>query len=254
VLRFETPETLGEKKPYPLDPEVAEALGANEKQPAQAMKSIDFTLGSGNLVTLTSDQTKTPPNSSQADVREEGGIWGGSFRYGVLKNLDLKLQTNLNDRPLELFGKFQILGSPRVEAEDGFKLAVQGGVGVISINKEQQPLFESKVLYQTTLTSVRADAGLLAGYRFSPVVLVYSSHFASQISDTFSWEEKLNLDKSRLQSLDGKMLSTLWSHLLGMELLSGGTSFSIEGGLAYHRLPSASRRGTFLGGRLAFFF
>lgn len=104
---------------------------------------------------------------------------------GVIPSVDLHLRNN-GDSPLMFISKWQFIGNHLNAAENGFKMAIWGGVGsmeedegsLIVENETQKKTFNGKIKVTPW------ELGLSFGHRFAPRALVYSNALYAKYPST----------------------------------------------------------------------
>ena len=160
INRFDSPETTGKLGRV----EVAGSGGAEDE------------------ITLTSDYTVTPPNTTNPYlvVGTFARVLGG---VGLLESLDVEVR-NFD----ELWAKWQIIGDPRLTAQAGnFALAVTGGAGYGQTTSTNSSLFNPNVTGSLSETQDWVDGAIVLGYRFAPIFLVYGGPFARATYYNGNW-------------------------------------------------------------------
>jgi hypothetical protein len=120
-------------------------------------------------VTTSIDSTSVASSTHSVDTYED---FGGVLSYGIFDRLDLGITVDLW-MPSIVFGKFQVLGAAKPEADAGnFSFSLLGGIGNSSGKTET-----SDTLFTTQHGTIITDSasvyqvGGLLGYRFSKAVL-----------------------------------------------------------------------------------
>lgn len=150
ITHFDTPETIGESVRFKADT----AYVASDE------------------VVLTNDYTLTGPS-----VTNPVSIgWTPYVRFGGGMSLNDRFDLELKSLKA-LQGKFQFIGTPRSRAEkDNFSLAVTGLLGFDNQSSTSSG-FSNNNTYQVKHNAVPLQLGLIAGYRFDKLFLMYVGGF-----------------------------------------------------------------------------
>lgn len=150
--RLETPETYGRQLAFQVD------LGI------QGSNSLGLT----SDYTLSPVDTESPSYSRSTDLKFGVGV-------GVAERFDLAIKTAW-DSPMQLQGKYQLLGEPRGTARTGnSSLAVTAAIGNHSQGGNSGDFDGTDDSYD--MTAYMADASVIAGYRFTDTGLVFGGPF-----------------------------------------------------------------------------
>lgn len=111
-------------------------------------------------------------NDDQALERTTNfGVQAG---LGIVPMFDVLVRDN-GDSPAMLVGKVQVLGSSLKERQDGFKLALWGGVGSMDEDEGTMTISSggSSRTYSGKIEVTPWELGTSVGYRFAPSAIVY---------------------------------------------------------------------------------
>jgi hypothetical protein len=129
-----------------------------------------------NEISFTPDFTTTPPDLSNGSIEEPDHRIMAQGAVGLGRRFDL----SVNGPGARIGGKFQLLGEPAINSEQGnFPVSVYGG-GTLS--RENQTDRDSLAGANSperrfNLRELQIDLGLVAGLRLAPQVLIYGGPF-----------------------------------------------------------------------------
>lgn len=167
-----------------------EVLGAGTNR-------FQFSIGSSahKNATFTEDASYRPPDLSEPKFEVNNPL-SGSFGWGIFENFELGLRTSVGPSPWRLIGKFQLLGDSREKAKQGnFSLAITGGIGyTVATNSGDQKglLGPGGYKWNANVKTWTTEAALIAGYRVTDGVLLYSGGFYA----SYDINGRINHEKS----------------------------------------------------------
>jgi len=222
VMYFDTPEVMGEFGSGYL------GVQLKGKQPS-------YILGTAANVQVNGGADLTVTNEDES--MEEDWSYGLRGNLGILKNTDIFYAGD------GMFGiKTQLLGSPSMVREEGYKLAISASLGGNtsvdgrSISNTLTTYGNEKLTSKTTAKI--KDATINFGYRFNDTKLVYMNLFA-QRSDV-----EANLYKRNVSTpiLSKQGASRAYGLLLGFQHYPYSNTFIIiETGVVYTTWPSQGK-------------
>lgn len=119
---------------------------------------------------LSSDFTYYPPNTTNPRLKTDHEITG-SGGLGLFDQVEIGLRV-----PAEITIKYQPIGDRKSDAKAGnFSLALIAGWANQSRNQTGRTLFSSTT-YTIDLKQSYTDFGLITGYRFSELLLLYGGY------------------------------------------------------------------------------
>lgn len=182
-------------------------------------------------VELTPDYTLYAPNTTSPDIGPTHNVvLGGGI--GIKDRFELGFDTTWG-----LTGKFQLLGQPKLRADEGnFSLSVLGTIGANSDDQSGTGWFSSNS-YKIHMEYTTYSAALLMGYRPDRLINFYFGPFVE------NGEYKGNYETVGVSnvSFDGKGQNR--GGLVGMEIGSPRFTAILEG--AWNHVESARSRNSF---------
>jgi hypothetical protein len=221
--RLESPETHGR----PL------AFGA------------DLGIQGSNSLSVTPDYTDTPVDTERPSYSRSSADVKFGASVGLAERFDVSIKTAW-DSPLQLQGKYQVLGEPQRTAKAGnSSLAVTAAIGNHNQSGSSSGFDGDDDAYEMTANML--DTSVIAGYRFSDFGLVFGGPFFQKywISGTHT------LDDGPEVPYD------LGAYQYGVNIavnfkLSQHFQLVLEGVFAESRANDGQVSSGFLGGHLAF--
>jgi hypothetical protein len=182
-------------------------------------------------VELTDDYTLTPPNTGTPNIGPTHNVViGGGL--GVKDRLEFSF-----DSTWGATAKFQILGAPKLTADEGnFSLSVLGTLGTNSTDQSGNNLFSAQN-YKVHLEYTTYSAALLAGYRLDRIVNFYFGPFVEEGTYKGNYE---TVGVSNV-AFDGKGRNK--GGILGLEIGNPRVTGILEG--VWNHTESASSRASY---------
>lgn len=169
---------------------LASSCGINTHLPASRLESpethgrslaagVDFGVQGSNSLSLTPGYDTTPVNTDMPSYSRTFADMTLGADMGLAERFDIGIETAF-DSPLQLKGKFQLIGDPQVKARKGnLSLAVTAAIGGSTQNERSTGLFDDLVDAYEMRHSM-ADGSVIAGYRFADAVLVFGGPFVQK--------------------------------------------------------------------------
>jgi len=205
ILHFDTPETTGKL--------LSGDVTVNIKY-----STPEYVFGSHTTNTFFTNANSV--DTSETASQQDSGSLG--IKLGILDNLDF---FNFSEG---IFGlKVQLLGSPRIAKEEGWKLSLAAGVGDYA-STSNTDFFGPKSEANVAASGTSYDLSLNTGYRFNSFALLYINifHSKSDVTGTISSGNSVLLQKNRTNKIDGALIG------INIMIADKSTFFTLEGGIA----------------------
>ena len=161
-------------------------IRSESPEPSQAYGSVSITSNQSARITLTPDQTVTPPNPANPDLsRDEAGPGLLRYEYHALSGLTAGLSATQDGfGPRIRYSLIQPQGRP---GAGDWSLAVSGGYAYFDRSFFYDDFSfldfcnDDDENFTTRLKSHRLDAGLIGGVRVLDTVLVYGGPYWNRL-------------------------------------------------------------------------
>lgn len=190
ILRFDTPETSGGFLNGSIDTHI---VTSTPKYDFARTSDTDFFIFDINNTVSISEKV------------EQSSYLGFGLNLGIIERIDVFKRSE------GMTGiKVQVLGSPRLKREEGWKLSLSLGRGDYSHVETRDLLFifPTDRDYRLSTYSTSIDASINAGYRYNSSMLVYFNIFKNKTDATGFFQQNATtlLRKDRTHDAKGGLL------------------------------------------------